>query len=111
MDEHKIVKAMRIYLGMTQPEVARKVGISVGVYWKYENAPGELLKGRFCAVYRILEVVRLNPRKFMQGQYELTEIGRKITSRGTGPISRDLREELRKCRPVILKRGGKSNGS
>ncbi len=34
MDEHKIVKAMRIYLGMTQPEVAKKAGISVGVYYK-----------------------------------------------------------------------------
>ena len=111
MEGNKIIKAMRIYLGMSQAEAAQKVGISEDVYQKYENFPGEILNGHFEAVYRILVVMQLHPKKFLQGKYELTEIGRKITSRGTGPISRDLREELKKCRPVILKKGGRSNGS
>ncbi len=102
---------MRIYLGMTQAEAAHQCGIPLSIYAKYENMPGEILKGHFDAVYRTLVVMHLHPKKFLQGKYELTEIGRKITSRGTGPINRDLREELRKCRPVIIKRGGKSNGS
>ena len=35
-EAHMIVKAMRIYLGMTQPEVAKKVGISASTYSSYE---------------------------------------------------------------------------
>ncbi len=80
------------------------------VYLKYENDPGELLKGRFCAVYRILEVVRLNPRKFMQGQYELTDIGRQITAQKTGRISHILLKMIRNNCPVTLKEEGDGNG-
>jgi len=40
MEAHKIIKAMRIYLGMTQEEVAKKAGISHEVYFTYENEPG-----------------------------------------------------------------------
>jgi DNA-binding XRE family transcriptional regulator len=39
-DAHKILKAMRIYLGMSQTETAKKVGISLCVYSKYENVSG-----------------------------------------------------------------------
>ena len=111
MEENKIIKAMRIYLGMSQAEAAHKCGIPLSIYAKYENISGAILNGHFEVVYRILVVMQLNPKKFLQGKYELTEIGRKITPRGTGPINRTLREELKKCRPVILKKGGKSNGS
>ena len=110
LEPHRIVKAMRIYLGMTQPEVAKKSGISVGVYSKYENVPGELMKGRFCVVYRILEVVRLNPRNFIQGQYELTDIGRHITAQKTGRISHILLKTIRNNCPVTLKEEGYGNG-
>ena len=103
MDENKIIKAMRIYLGMTQAEAAKKVGITEDVYQKYENRPGEILNGHFDAVYRILVILHLNPKNFLQGKYELTDIGRQITSRGTCPITHAQREILRKCRPVRLK--------
>ena len=102
-DAHKIVKAMRIYLGMSQAEAAKKAGISEAVYQKYENCPGEIMKGRFFAVYRILEIMHLNPKKFLQGKYELNALGYQITSRGTGPINHILRNSLRTCCPVTLK--------
>ncbi|MGB4093772.1 MAG: helix-turn-helix transcriptional regulator [Ruminococcus flavefaciens] len=40
MEGHKIIKAMRIYLGMSQREAAEKLGIYLSVYQKYENIPG-----------------------------------------------------------------------
>ena len=46
--------------------------------------------------------MHLNPKKFIQGQYALNEVGRKITSRGTGPINHIMRKALRDC-PVMLK--------
>ncbi len=46
--------------------------------------------------------MHLNPKKFIQGQYALNEVGRKITSRGTGPINHIMRKALRDC-PVTLK--------
>lgn len=101
-EAHKIVKAMRIYLGMTQAEAAKKVGISLDAYVNYENIPGRILRGHFSTVFRILEVMHLNPKKFIQGQYELNEAGRKITSWGTGPINHIMRKALRDC-PVMLK--------
>ena len=109
-DAHMIVKAMRIYLGMTQPEVAKKVGVSVGVYLKYENDPGELLKGRFCVVYKILEVVHLNPKKFMQGKYVLDDLGRQITTLHAGRISHILLKMIQNNCPVTLKEEGDENG-
>ena len=109
-EAHMIVKAMRLYLGMTQPEVAKKVGVSVGVYLKYENDPGELLKGRFCVVYRILEAVHLNPKKFMQGKYVLDDLGRQITTLHTGRISHILLKMIRNNCPVTLKEEGDENG-
>lgn len=39
MEAHKIIKAMRLYLGMTQEELARKAGISPGLYFRYEKVP------------------------------------------------------------------------
>ena len=103
MEAHKIVKAMRIYLGMTQAEAAIKVGVPLSVYARYENIPGKIMKGQFSIAYRILEVMHLNPKKFLQGKYELNDVGRKITSRGTGPVNHILRKALRDC-PVMLKR-------
>ena len=103
MEAHKMVKAMRIYLGMTQAEAAKKFGLPLSVYAKYENIPGLIMKCNFLTVYRILAIMHLNPKKFLQGKYELTEIGQQITSRGTGHITHAQREILRKCRPVRLK--------
>lgn len=109
-EAHMIVKAMRIYLGLTQPEVAKKVGISASTYSSYENAPGELLRAPFCVVYKILEVVHLNPKKFMQGKYVLDDLGRQITTLHTGRISHILLKMIRNNCPVTLKEEGDENG-
>ena len=112
MEAHKIVKAMRIYLGMSQEEAARKIGIPFSVYAKYENVPGELLKGQFCEVYRILVTMKLNPRKFLEGEYVLSSLGYQVASHGMGPISRVQFKRLRAYCPVTLKSmEGKENGS
>ena len=112
MEAHKIVKAMRIYLGMTQEEAARKIGISQSVYAKYENVPGELLKGQFCDVYRILVTMKLDPRKFLEGEYVLSSLGYQVASHGIGPLSRVLMKSVRTCCPVTIKsKEEQENGS
>lgn len=103
MEANKIVKAMRIYLGLTQAEAARKFGIPLSVYARYENNPGFILKGHFLSIYMLLEDLQLNPKKFFEGKYELTEIGKEITSRGTGPLTQKQRKALQNCRPVRIK--------
>jgi transcriptional regulator with XRE-family HTH domain len=111
-EAHKIVKAMRIYLGMTQEEAARKIGISFGVYAKYENVPGELLKGQFCDVYRILVTMKLDPRKFLEGEYVLSSLGYQVASHGIGQLNHVLMKSVRNCCPVTIKsKEEQQNGS
>ena len=112
MEAHKMVKAMRIYLGMTQEEAARKIGISFGVYAKYENVPGELLKGQFCDVYRILVTMKLDPRKFLEGEYVLSSLGYQVASHGIGQLKHVLMKSVRNCCPVTIKgKEEQQNGS
>ena len=102
MEGHRIIKAMRLYLGMSQREAAEKLGIYLSVYQKYENIPGYVMHASFSRVCRIMELLHLNPNKFFMERYELNDVGRKITSRGTGPINHIMREALQNC-PVTLK--------
>ena len=94
---------MRIYLGLTQAEAAKKFGIPLSIYAKYENIPGLIMKGHFLSIYMLLEDLQLNPKKFFEGKYELTEIGKEITSRGTGPLTQKQRKALQNFRPVRIK--------
>jgi len=101
MEGHKIVKAMRIYLGMTQADAADKVGITLKAYQRYENIDGYLMKGNFSIVCKIIEVVHLNPRKFFMERYELSQLGYQVTSRGTtGAPSHIQKKMVRENCPV-----------
>ena len=44
-EAHMVIKAMRIYLGLSQEEVAKKAGISHLVYYRYEKEAGYILRG------------------------------------------------------------------
>ena len=83
MEGHKIIKAMRIYLGMSQREAAEKLGIYLSVYQKYENIPGFVMRANFTRVCKILEFMHLDPNKFFMERYELTEAGYEVTARET----------------------------
>ena len=106
MEGHKIIKAMRIYLGMSQREVAEKLGMYLSVYQKYENIPGYVMHASFSRVCRIMELLNLNPNKFFMGQYELNEVGFEVVSRGTtGEPTNEQKRKLRECCPVVYIRG------
>ena len=102
-DAHKIIKAMRFYLGMTQEEAAKRCGISLCVYQKYENIPGELFIGRFSGVYRMLRMLNLEPGDLLAGNYKLNDLDHRVTSRRTGPLNTILRKALQNCCPVVSK--------
>lgn len=73
MEGNKIIKAMRIHLGMTQTEAAEKIGILLEDYQKYEDCDGYIMNGKFSEVCRIIEVMQLNPQKFYREMYVLEE--------------------------------------
>lgn len=101
MEGHKIIKAMRIYLGMSQREVAEKLGMYPTVYQKYESKPGFIMQANFFRVCRILELMHLNPNKFFMEQYELDELGYEVTSKETtGEPTNEQNRKLRECCPV-----------
>ncbi len=60
MEGHKIIKAMRIYLGMSQREVAEKLGMYLSVYQKYENIPGYVMQANF---FRVCNTNPSNPNR------------------------------------------------
>ena len=114
MEAHKIIKAMRLYLGMTQEELARKAGISPGLYFRYEKVPGYVLRGKFSEVCKVLKLLRLDPRKFYRGKYILNEAGYKAIVPRRGRLNFVLQRGLRQSCPVSCEKtdekGGKHNG-
>ena len=101
MEGHKIIKAMRIYLGMSQREAAEKLGIYLSVYQKYENIPGFVMRANFTRVCKILEFMHLDPNKFFMERYELTEAGYEVTARETtGSPTNQQKRILWECCPV-----------
>ncbi len=103
-EAHKVIKAMRIYLGLSQEEVAKKAGISHLVYSRYEKEVGYILRGGFSEVCMILKILHLNPRKFYKGQYVLNETGYKAVAHRKGRVSYLLRRSVQKCCPVSCKK-------
>ena len=101
MEGHLIIKAMRLYLGMSQRELAEKLGIYLSVYQKYENIPGYVMHASFSRVCRIMELLHLNPNKFFMEKYELNDVGYEVASRGTtGSPTNQQKRIVRECCPV-----------
>ncbi len=100
MEGHKIIKAMRLYLGFSQEVVAERSGIAPATYGRYEKEPGFIMKTRFCDVCRILKILHLNPRKFYQGKYILNAVGYRAANQKSGRMNHVLRKSLQKCCPV-----------
>ena len=83
MEGHLIIKAMRLYLGMSQKEVAEKLGLYLSFYQKHEIIPGFIMRVDLKRVCKLLELLMLNPNKFFMERYELNEVGYEVVSRGT----------------------------
>ena len=106
MEGHKIIKAMRLYLGFSQEVVAKRTGIATETYSSYEKKNGYIMKARFSDVCRILKVLNLDPRKFYHGKYVLNEVGYEVVSKGTsGTPNKQQKRMLRECCPVVYIRG------
>ena len=104
MEAELIVRAMRLYLDLTQGMVAEKIGITATAYARYEKEPGHIEKDdNYAEVCRILKLLQLDPKKFFQGEYELNEAGYRAASRRRGGINKKLRRSLQQCCPVSCK--------
>ena len=56
--------------------------------------------------------MKLDPRKFLEGEYVLSSLGYQVTSHGMGPISRVQLKRLRAYCPVTIRnKEGQENGS
>ena len=104
MEGHKIIKAMRLYLGLSQKVVAKRTGIATETYSSYEKKNGYIMKARFSDVCRILKVLHLNPRKFYQGKYDLSAMEYRAANQKSGRMNHVLRKSLQKCCPVSCKK-------
>ena len=104
MEGHKIIKAMRLYLGLSQKVVAKRTGIATETYSSYEKKPGYIMKARFSDVCRILKVLNLDPRKFYHGKYVLNAVGYTAANQKSGRMNHVLRRSLQKCCPVSCKK-------
>ena len=104
MEGHKIIKAMRLYLGFSQEVVAKRTGIAPETYSRYEKKPGYIMKARFSDVCRILKVLNLDPRKFYHGKYVLNAVGYTAANQKSGRMNHVLRKSLQKCCPVSCKK-------
>ena len=110
MEGHLIIKAMRLYLGLSQREVAEKLGLGLSFYQKHENIPGYIMRVDFERVCKLLELLKLNPNKFFMERYELNEVGYEVVSKGTtGTPNKEQKRMLRECCPVVYIRGVDKN--
>lgn len=104
MEGNKVIKAMRLYLDLTQGMIAEMLGITPTAYARYEKEPGHIEKEEnFAEVCRILKILRLDPQTFFQGEYVLNEAGYRAASRRRGGINKKLRRSLQQCCPVSCK--------
>ena len=55
MEGHRIIKAMRLYLGMSQREAAEKLGIYLSVYQKYGKKACDLYELQFHTITQLQE--------------------------------------------------------
>lgn len=58
------LKAMRVRRGLTQVEVAEKLGVSVKTFRRYEQTPEKMFIGYF---YKLAELYGCLPRSFFVG--------------------------------------------
>ena len=105
MEAELIIRAMRLYLNLTQGMVAEMLGITATAYARYEKEPGYIERDEnYTEVCRILKLLQLDPKKYFQGEYDLNEAGYRAASRRRGGINKKLRRSLQQCCPVTCKK-------
>lgn len=105
MEAELIIRAMRLYLNLTQGMIAEMLGITPTAYARYEKEPGHIERNEnYTEVCRILAILHLDPKTFFQGKYVLNEAGYRAASRRRGGINKQLRKSLQQCCPVACKK-------
>ncbi len=105
MEAERIIRAMRLYLDLTQGMVAEKIGITTTAYARYEKEPGHIKRNEnYAEACRILKILHLNPKKFFQDEYELNEAGYRAASRRRGYLNKMLRKSIQQCCPVTCEK-------
>ncbi len=105
MEAELIIRAMRLYLNLTQGRIAEMLGITPTAYARYEKEPGYIERNEnYTEVCRILAILHLDPQTFFQGKYVLIEAGYRAASRRRGGINKKLRKSLQQCCPVACKK-------
>lgn len=105
MEAERIIRAMRLYMNLTQGMIAEMLDITTTAYARYEKEPGHIIrKENYAEACRILKILQLDPQKFFQEEYELNEAGYRAASRRRGSLNKKLRKSLLKCCPVTCKK-------
>lgn len=110
MEAERIIRAMRLYLNLTQGMIAEMLGITPTAYARYEKEPRYIEKDEnYAEVRRILAILHLDPKTFFQGKYVLNEAGYRAASRRRGGINKMLRKSLQLCCPVRCKKNDETD--
>jgi len=68
-----ILKERRIFLGMTQKQVAEKAGIPIQSYQRFESGERNIMTASFQMACRVIEVLEMDISAFYHNEYVLGE--------------------------------------
>lgn len=72
-DEKSILHERRVFLGMTQKQVAEKAKIPVQSYQRFESGERNIMTASFQMAYRVIEALEMDVTAFFHGDYVLGE--------------------------------------
>ena len=78
-----VLRDMRVRLGLSQAEIAKKAGIPQQVYQRFESGQRNLMTSSFQTTCRLLEALDIDITKFYHGEYV---IGGEIYVDGGGKL-------------------------
>jgi len=72
-DEKSILQERRIFLGMTQKQVAEKAKIPIQSYQRFESGERNIMTASFQMACRVIEALEMNISDFYHQEYVLGE--------------------------------------
>lgn len=70
-DEHTILREKRLILGLTQRQVANKVGIVLQQYQKFESGKRNIMTCSFRIACKFIEALEMDITDFYHGKYTI----------------------------------------
>ena len=70
---HNILRERRVILGLTQQQIAKRAGMLVQQYQRYETGDRNIMTASFKTACKVIEALEMNVSDFYHGEYMLGE--------------------------------------